>query len=320
MQVLVAKDLKKHFPSNFRVKTIKALDGVSFDVEQGEVFGCIGHNGAGKTTTIKILTGLIRPTSGEAEVLGKPLGDIKTLGQIGFLPERPYFYEYLTAREALRFYGELSGMKSADITRRIAELLPMLDLEHAADRPMVSYSKGMLQRLGMAQTVLHDPALVILDEPMSGLDPVGRGQIKDIIRILKKQGKSIFFSTHILSDVEELCDRVVLIAQGKLWYSGRVGELTSQYEHGVEFTLTSLGAEQKEKLAKLDGTLTIKDETTSVLFLPKTEDAQKALAQLVAWNVTVERMTPKRMSLEEIFLKEFKKEEESSRETLRDHD
>ena len=238
--VLQTKGLEKHYKSNFQVRTIKALDGIDLDVQEGEVYGFIGHNGAGKTTTIKILTGLIRATGGTAEIMGQPVGHKKTLEQVGFLPERPYFYEYLSAREALVFYGRLNGMPSAEIRRRSEELLHLLDLEHAADRPLHSYSKGMLQRLGMAQAVLHDPHLVILDEPMSGLDPVGRGQIKDIIQLLRKRGKTIFFSTHILADVEQLCDRVALIANGKMWYSGTVDGLTSQYQQGYEFTLLGL--------------------------------------------------------------------------------
>jgi ABC-2 type transport system ATP-binding protein len=309
--VLVTRDLKKHYKSNFRVRTIKALDGISIEVQKGEVYGFIGHNGAGKTTTIKILTGLIRATGGEAEVMGYKVGDPRSLAQVGFLPERPYFYEYLSAREALRFYGRLNNMPDKQIGRRADELLEMLDLVEAADRPMISYSKGMLQRFGMAQAMIHDPHLVILDEPMSGLDPVGRGQIKEIIQMLKSQGKTIFFSTHILSDVEQLCDRVAMVARGKLWFSGQVSELTDRYEHGVEFTLSDVTPEQRRYLDSLGATLNERPGRQVVMMTPDTQDTQALLAGLIEQGIRVESLVHRRTSLEEIFLREFKKEEEA---------
>ena len=311
---LVTRALKKHFKSNFRTRTIKALDGISLGVERGEIFGFIGHNGAGKTTAIKILTGLIKPTGGEAEVMGCRVGDWKALGEIGFLPERPYFYEYLTARETLMFYGRLNNMSSAAIRRRADELLEMLDLGSEADRPTGSYSKGMLQRLGMAQAVLHDPQLVILDEPMSGLDPIGRGKIKDIIYLLKEEGKTVFFSTHLLVDAEQLCDRIALIARGRLSYVGRVEELTSRYEAGVEFALGGLSGDQAEFVDKLPGVLSRKGDT-AVLFLRKEADFQKVLRELVAREIVVEAMTPRRMSLEDVVVREFRQEEVSGEDT-----
>ncbi|RJO65189.1 MAG: ABC transporter ATP-binding protein [Myxococcales bacterium] len=298
-------ELTKRYKSDFRVRTITALDSVSLAVERGEVFGCIGHNGAGKTTLIKILTGLIAASGGRATIMGRAVGDAAARRDVGFLPERPYFYEYLTAREALRFYGELSGMKAAEIVGHSRALFEMLDLTDAAGRLLKSYSKGMLQRFGMAQALVHDPHLVILDEPMSGLDPIGRGQIKAIIQRLKDEGKTIFFSTHILSDVEQLCDRVALLAHGKLWYAGTVDDLTARYEQGVEIFVAPTHLKTiREGFGRFQP-----HADAPALFVPKGEDAQAVLKALVGRGIEVQRMTPRRKSLEEIFLAEFRKEE-----------
>ena len=310
-EALKTEDLKKYFKSNFQVRTIKALDGISLEVKEGEVYGCVGQNGAGKTTLIKILTGLIRPSDGKAELMGRPLGDTKALAEIGLLPERPYFYEHLTAREALRFYGRLNDMAKDKIDARSDELLEMLNLAGSADRPMRSYSKGMLQRLGMAQAVLHDPRLLILDEPMSGLDPVGRGRIKETIRLLKAQGKTIFFSTHILSDVEELCDRMALIVNGRLWYSGTVDGLTSRYEQGVDFSFQDLDGDQRNFIRNLPGEDFDKGRGTT-LFLSKDKDPKAILQTLVERKIPIVKMAPRRMTLEEIFLSEGMKDKEEA--------
>ncbi len=293
----------KTFPSDFRVRTIRSLDQVDLEVRRGEVFGFIGHNGAGKTTLIKILTGLIQPTTGDGRILGRPLGDVSVRKDIGFLPERPYFYDYLSGEEALRFYGRLSGMSPDAIRKRSAELLEMLDLREAAKRRMRTFSKGMLQRVGMAQAILHDPHLVILDEPMSGLDPSGRGRIKDIIRMLKEQGKTVFFSTHILSDVEQLCDRMATIAQGRIWYTGTVEDLLNRYERGTRFILTDVTDEKRAVLENLPGSLSEKGRDLE-LSLPMETDPNVVLKRLVAEGVRVERMIPERPGLEEIFLAE----------------
>jgi ABC-2 type transport system ATP-binding protein len=207
--------LSKTFKGKKR-SSVEALKELTLAVEQGEVFGFLGPNGAGKSTTIKILMALIFPTSGSASLLGSSVSLPESRKRVGYLPENPSLYDFLTAREYLDFIGRSFDMDSAVIASRTAEVLDMLQLSDAADRPVRSYSKGMVQRLGLAQALLHDPDLYILDEPMSGLDPIGRSLVKDIIRKLKEQGKTVFFSTHITADVEAVCDRVGIIAKGKL--------------------------------------------------------------------------------------------------------
>lgn len=195
---------------------VTALAGLDLEVMPGEIFGFLGPNGAGKSTTIKTLVGLIQPTSGTATINGLPVNDPETRRRIGFLPENPSFYEGLSAREYLELVGKIFGMAPADLAREVARVLELLDLQHAAQRPIRGYSKGMVQRLGLAQALLHDPDLYILDEPMSGLDPLGRALVKRIMLSLKEQGKTVFFSTHVTSDVEAVCDRLAVIVQGKV--------------------------------------------------------------------------------------------------------
>lgn len=195
---------------------IHALKNLELTVYAGEIFGFIGPNGAGKTTTIKILTGQIRPTSGTAHIAGIPVVNSLARENIGYLPENPSFYHFLTAREYLHFVGQIFKMSSSERSYQVNRVLELIDLVQSADRPIKGFSKGMIQRLGLAQALLHNPTLYILDEPMSGLDPVGRALVKDIILSLKQQGKTIFFSTHIISDVEAVCDRVGIIVGGEL--------------------------------------------------------------------------------------------------------
>jgi len=307
--VLVTKNLTKNFKSNFLIKTIKTLKGIDLDVLKGETYGFIGHNGAGKTTTIKILTGLITQTSGKASVMGYPVDDVRSRSQIGFLPERPYFYEFLTARETLKFYGSLNHMTKDNINSKIKDLLSLLELEEAADRPIGGYSKGMLQRLGMAQALIHDPHLIILDEPMSGLDPLGRNKIKEIIKKLKSLGKTVFFSTHILSDVEQLCDKIALIGKGKIRYSGTVNDLTKKYQQGTRIKFNSLSENEQEFISKLPGEFTT-SENENDLFIPGDKDNREILGQLLKENIKVKEMIAVKSSLEEIFVREFENMED----------
>ncbi|MEZ4467203.1 MAG: ABC transporter ATP-binding protein [bacterium] len=195
---------------------VEAVRGVSLRVEPGEIFGFLGPNGAGKTTTIKMLMGLIRPTSGTASILGRPLGDREARARLGFLPEHPYFYDYLKPIEFLDFYGRLFRIDARERRRRAEALVDRVGLRHAVNRPLRKFSKGMVQRIGIAQALINDPDLVVLDEPMSGLDPMGRKDVRDLIFALKEQGKTVFFSSHILQDVEALCDRVAIMARGRL--------------------------------------------------------------------------------------------------------
>lgn len=215
----VNKTYKRTWPWE---KPISALSNVSLSVAQGEIFGFLGHNGAGKTTMMKILLGLLRATSGYAELLGSPVQNVDVRARIGYLPESPYFYDYLTAEEFLYFYGKLAGLHRETIRTRIPRLLEQVSLTEARQRQLRKFSKGMLQRIGLAQALIHDPELVILDEPMSGLDPIGRKEVRDLILGLRDQGKTVFFSTHIISDVEMICDRVGILAKGKMLSLGRI--------------------------------------------------------------------------------------------------
>jgi ABC-2 type transport system ATP-binding protein len=211
-----------------------ALRPLSLTVEEGEVFGYLGPNGAGKTTTLKLLMGLMFPTAGSARILGMPVDDPRVKAQIGFLPEQPYFYDYLTARELLEYYAQLSGIESRQCGPRAMAVLERVRLSDVAGVQLRKFSKGMLQRVGIAQAILHDPKVVFLDEPMSGLDPVGRREVRDLIGSLKQEGKTVFFSTHILSDAEALCDRVAILHKGELRGVGVIADLTSAVRGKVE--------------------------------------------------------------------------------------
>ena len=221
-------ELTKDYPVGFwRKRMRRSLDHLSLQVEEGEAFGFLGPNGAGKTTTLKLLMGLIFPTSGTARIRGRSIDDVAMHREIGYLPEQPYFYDYLTARELLDYFARFFGYDAAERRQRVARFLDLVGLSQAADVQLRKFSKGMLQRAGIAQAILHDPQVVFLDEPMSGLDPVGRREVRDIIVQLKQQGRTVFFSTHILSDAEVLCDRVAVLVGGKLQGVGTPGETVS---------------------------------------------------------------------------------------------
>jgi ABC-2 type transport system ATP-binding protein len=221
------RDLKKTFRTPLRRRKVEAVKSVTLDVERGDIFGFLGPNGAGKTTTIKVLTGLVRPTAGTVKVLGGDPDDIRVKARVGFLPEQPYFYDYLKPSELLDIFGRLYGMSRDLRRRRIGELMERTGIAHAGDRVLRKFSKGMLQRVGIAQALLNDPELVILDEPMSGLDPIGRKDVIDLIASLKARGTTVFFSSHILADIERLCDRVVVLDKGVMRASGRLADLLS---------------------------------------------------------------------------------------------
>jgi ABC-2 type transport system ATP-binding protein len=227
--------LTKDYPIGFWQKRMRrSLDNLTLQVEEGEVFGFLGPNGAGKTTTLKLITGLIFPTSGTARVRGRSIDDVRMHSEIGYLPEQPYFYDYLTARELLDYYARFSNYSAAERRERVEQFLGLVGLTSAGDVQLRKFSKGMLQRAGIAQAILHDPPVVFLDEPMSGLDPIGRREVRDIIHNLKRQGRTVFFSTHILSDAEMLCDRVAVLAGGKLQGVGAPNEIVSLEIAGME--------------------------------------------------------------------------------------
>jgi len=219
------EQLGKIYSIGFFMRKVEGLCDLDLEVQPGEAFGFIGPNGAGKTTTIKILMGLLGPTSGSAWLFGKPVGDPQSRARVGFLPERPYFYEHLTAREVLDFYGQLFGMDKRTRNERSEMLLEKVALTRFANISLRKYSKGMLQRVGLCQALLHDPDLIVLDEPMSGLDPMGRALVRDLILDQRAQGKTVFFSSHILSDVEVICDQVAILVEGRLREVGTIESL-----------------------------------------------------------------------------------------------
>ena len=252
-QAIEIENLTKDYPCGFlHLKKKRSLEGLTMQVESGEVFGFLGPNGAGKSTTIKLLVGLIFPDAGTARILGKPITDIEMHRDIGYLPEQPYFYDYLTAAEVLDYFARFHDLTASDRHQRVARMLEKVGLETAQKIQLRKYSKGMLQRVGLAQAILHDPKVVILDEPMSGLDPIGRREVRDIILELKREGKTVLFSTHILSDAEMLCDRVGVIVGGKLRGVGAPEEIVGMKAQGMEilFELPGSGSSAAVVLAK----------------------------------------------------------------------
>jgi ABC-2 type transport system ATP-binding protein len=281
---------------------VTAVDGLSLDVRRGEVFGFLGPNGAGKTTTLKILMGLIYPSGGTASLLGRPVGDRMAKAKVGFLPESPYFYEYLTSREFLKFYGHLFGLWGVSLEKRVDELLEVVGMVHARDLQLRKFSKGMLQRVGIAQALINDPELVVLDEPMSGLDPVGRKEVRDLILRLKESGKTVLFSSHILHDAELLCDRVAMILKGRLVASGHVSELIDQgTTHSVELVIDRLSPVGLEHLRPLTEKMVVQgDRLLAVLRNPR--DVEASLEIIRAAKATLVSLTPHKSSLEDLFI------------------
>src|SRR4051812_12633867 len=235
MRAIEILGLEKIYSAGFwRKRSRRALQPLNLVVQEGEIFGFLGPNGAGKTTTLKILMGLVFPTAGTARILGMELDDPAMKTQIGFLPEQPYFYDHLTARELLHYYGQLSGVDQKQLSRKVEAVLEQVKLSNSGNVQLRKFSKGMLQRVGIAQAILHDPKLVFLDEPMSGLDPIGRREVRDLIQALKDEGKTVFFSTHILSDAEALCDRVAVVNGGQIHGVGVVQDLLARFSGKVE--------------------------------------------------------------------------------------
>jgi len=294
--------LAKNYPMGFWRKRPKvALRPLHLTVEQGEVFGFLGPNGAGKTTTLKLLMGLVFPTAGTARLLGLEMDDPQVRAQIGFLPEQPYFYDYLTAKELLEYYAQLSGVPGKERSARAEKMLARVGLADAARLQLRKFSKGMLQRVGLAQAILHDPRLVFLDEPMSGLDPMGRREVRDLIQQLQQEGKTVFFSTHILSDAEALCDRVAVIHQGELRGVGAVAELTSRVHGKVEIIFCAAAA--PPAFASLGAETRVSGELVRAV-LPE-ENQEAALDALRREHIRLVSLTPVRSSLEDYYIEKL---------------
>ena len=244
------RDLVKEFKTSFRRRPLRAVDGVSIRIMPGEVYGLIGPNGSGKSTTMKALLGLVAPSSGECSIFGRDSLKVDSRDEVGFLPENPYFYKHLSGAETLRFYGKLCGIRGRALEDRIGELLALVDLEDARDRRLGGYSKGMLQRIGLAQALIQEPRLVILDEPTAGVDPLGSRQIRDLILKLRERGITVFLCSHLLEQVQEVCDHVGIIFRGKLVREGKLDDLIA-IEDQSEIILRDASPELVEKIKEL---------------------------------------------------------------------
>ena len=296
--------MSKEYPHGFlHLKKKTSLEGLTMQVDDGEVFGFLGPNGAGKSTTIKLLMGIIFPTAGSAQILGKPVSDVSMHRDIGYLPEQPYFYDYLTAAEVLDYFARFHGFSAAERKERVQKMLKKVGLETAGKIQLRKYSKGMLQRVGLAQAILHDPKLVILDEPMSGLDPVGRREVRDIILELKNAGKTILFSTHILSDAEMLCDRVGVIAGGKLRGVGAPGSIVGVKSAGMEIVFELLDGAAVQKIRG-------KTTKSGANYRMSVGDAElyAALEELKGAGAKIVSVTQIKPTLEEFFMELVGKE------------
>ncbi|MEO0021632.1 MAG: ABC transporter ATP-binding protein [candidate division WOR-3 bacterium] len=293
--------LSKSYRTGFRMKRVQALSELNLQVEQGEIFGFLGPNGAGKTTTIKILIGLAQPSSGFATVLGRAPRDPRVKRRVGFLPESPYFYEYLTAVEFLTLTAQLSGVPYSEIPGRVRQMLKLVRMEHAASQQMRGFSRGMLQRIGIAQALIHDPEVVILDEPMGGLDPIGRKEFRDIIVGLREQGKTVFFSTHILADVEMICDRVGIIVGGKMVEIGRLSEILTGEVESIEITLQGVSGKFRKGLERI-AERSIESGELLLLTVKSEEDVERVLAIAREAQAKVRSIIPRSLTLEEFFM------------------
>lgn len=312
--ILKTERLSKTFRVGFWGRPATAVHSLDLEVHKGEVFGFLGPNGAGKTTTIKMLMGLIYPSSGQAWLFGRPIGDKEAKSRLGFLPESPYFYDYLTSLEFLQFYGHLFGLGGAALNKRIDELLELVGMTHARHLQLRKFSKGMLQRVGIAQALINDPELVVLDEPMSGLDPIGRKEIRDLILRLKETGKTVFFSSHILHDAELLCDRVAIILKGRLVANGRVSELVDEgTTHSIEMVVDGLDQEGLSHLRPLTTRIVLQG-SQALAVLKSQQQIGHALEIVRAAKANLVSLTPQRGSLEELFIREVKGKQPDLRE------
>jgi len=305
MPAIEINNLTKVYETGFwRKRKVRALDELSLNVEPGQIFGFLGANGAGKTTTLKLLMGLIFPTAGNARILGRDTSDVSMHARVGYLPENPYFYDYLTAREFVTYCGELFGLNRVNRESRAEELLTRVNLEKKSwDRQLRKLSKGMLQRVGLAQALVNDPEVVFLDEPMSGLDPVGRREVRDLIASLRTQGKTVFMCSHILSDIEVLCDNIAILKRGKLAHAGSLEELRARESGLIEVIAT--GADVREMQSHLPAGANV-TATASGLRIEVSDEREvdAVIAAIRSVNGKLVSVQPVRQSLEDLFFDE----------------
>ena len=300
--VLSVEKLAKTFVKPFTNKKVEAVRGVSFEVRRGDIFGFLGPNGAGKTTTIKMLTGLIFPTGGKATILGQEVPSPDAMGNVGFLPENPYVYPYLTPREFVSLCGRLNGMSGQHLAREVERVIERVGIGYAIDRRVGALSKGMLQRTGFAAAIVHSPELLILDEPMSGLDPDGRKEVRDLIVEEARAGRTVFFSSHILSDVELLCDHVCILRKGEVVAGGAMKDLLGAGARRTEITLVDVPDEAVAELSALAES-TQRHGPSLVLDVQGDEAVRKLLERALAGGLRIESLIPKRETLEDIFVR-----------------
>ena len=303
MPAVEINNLTKDYEVGFlRKRKVRALDGLSLTVEQGQIFGFLGANGAGKTTTLKLLMRLIYPTAGSARILGHDIGNISMHARIGYLPENPYFYDYLSPREFLDYCGQLFGLEKSSRKQRIEELLTTVKLENKSwNRQLRKFSKGMLQRVGLAQALINDPEIVFLDEPMSGLDPAGRREVRDLIAALRTQGKTVFMCSHILSDIEVLCDSVAILKRGHLAHCGSIDELRARETNLIE--IVASGTDEATLKACLDDAAQVVADATGLrIYVEDERQVDAVIAALRKANGKLVSVQPVRQSLEDLFI------------------
>ena len=303
MTIIEVQNLTKDYEVGFaRKRKVRALDGLSLTVEAGHIFGFLGANGAGKTTTLKLLMRLIFPTAGTARILDRDISDVSMRARIGYLPENPYFYDYLTAREFIDYCGQLFGFDKSIRERRTDEVLTRVNLDKKSwDRQLRKFSKGMLQRVGMAQALVNDPEIVFLDEPMSGLDPVGRREFRDIIASLNTEGKTVFMCSHILSDIEVLCDSIAILKGGKLAHAGTLDELRAAEANAIEIIASGADADRLKSQLKIQAEVTTTPSGLRIA-VGEEKDVDAVIAALRSVNGKLVAVNPVKQSLEELFL------------------
>jgi ABC-2 type transport system ATP-binding protein len=301
--VIEVRDLQKTFRLGLRRRKVEALRGVTFTVRRGEIFGFLGPNGAGKTTTIKTIVGLLRPDGGACSLLGRPAGDIDARRHVGYLPESPYFYDHLLPDEFMDLCGRLRGLPASTRKSRGAELLELVGLGAARDRPLRKFSKGMLQRIGLAQSLVGDPDVLVLDEPMTGLDPVGRKEVRDLILDLHRRGKTIFFSSHILTDVEALCDHVAIISAGKVVDEGTLESLLEQGGLLVDIDLHRVSDELRAELAGRAAEVVDDGGGACRVSIADPSRVDETLRLALDRGASVRAVVPRRETLENLFLR-----------------
>ncbi len=302
MQAIQTEHLTKDYRVGFWGRRHRVLTDLNLEVLSGEIFGYLGPNGAGKSTTIKLLLGLVQPAAGSARILGAPVTDVRVRRRVGYLPENPSLYEYLTGRELLEYMGRLLGLSRADRRAQQQALLSEVGLSGAADRQIRKYSKGMIQRLGIAQALLGNPELLILDEPMSGLDPIGRKAMRDLILRQKALGRTVFFSSHILSDIEMICDRVGILVEGKLVKSGTITDLLGEKVESIEITAANVPAPVLQSAERLALGPALRQETRVMLRIAGDAELFRCVSLLVNAKCQILSVAPQRRSLEDLFL------------------